>query len=93
MLYLVSYDLNKPGQEYKELYKELKNSNNWWHYLDSTWLIVTEESINELNDRIKNKIDKNDSLLIFDITNMDYSGWLSEEAWQWIRNNIDGEVT
>ncbi len=91
MLYLVTYDLNRPGQEYEELYEELKTSSAWWHYLDSTWLIVTQESISELNNRIKDKIiDENDRLLIFDITNMDYDGWLSEKAWQWIRNNIDG---
>ncbi len=90
MLYLITYDLNRPGQEYEELYEELRNSSTWWHYLDSTWLIVTQESINELNDRIKNTIDENDRFLIFDITGMDYQGWLSEEAWQWIRKHING---
>lgn len=36
MIYLVTYDLNKPQQEYEELYEELKHIGAWWHYLDST---------------------------------------------------------
>jgi len=89
-LYLVTYDLNKPVQEYDELYKELKNSGTWWHYLDSTWLISTSESINNLRQRIQAKIDTNDNLLIFDITSKAYDGWLPKEAWDWIRSHIAG---
>lgn len=43
-VYCVSYDLNKAGQNYNDLYEELKKSPNWWHHLDSTWLIVTNET-------------------------------------------------
>ncbi len=89
-LYLVSYDLNKPIQEYKELYKELKKGENWWHYLDSTWLVITDESIEVLYNRIKSRMDSNDHILIFEVTNQAYHGWLKKGAWKWIKRHIGG---
>ncbi len=35
---LVGYDLNRPGQDYEDLTKFLKDQSTWWHALDSTWI-------------------------------------------------------
>ena len=86
-VYIVSYDLNVPGQDYKGLYDELKKSTNWWHYLDSTWLIYTSESAEKLFDRLSGHLDKSDRILVIRVTN-EYQGWLPEEAWQWIRQYV-----
>lgn len=51
-VYCVSYDLNKAGQDYKALYEALRASPGFWHYLDSTWLISTRESAEELTNRL-----------------------------------------
>jgi len=87
MVFLVSYDLNKPGKDYSDLYKTLKNADGWWHYLDSCWLLSTNNSIKYWNDKIKPHIDDNDSLLIVEITN-NYTGWLTQKAWDWIKNHF-----
>jgi hypothetical protein len=87
-LYCVSYDLNKAGQNYAALHKELENSTNWWHHLDSTWLIYTTEDASRLADRLRKHIDKNDSLLVIRVRR-DYTGWLPQEAWDWIEQYID----
>ncbi len=86
-VFCVSYDLNKPGQNYENLIKELKSSKLWWHYLDSTWLIKTNESANQLSTRIRKHTDSNDQLLVIRVTK-DYSGWLPQKAWDWINNNV-----
>lgn len=86
-IYCVSYDLNQAGQNYSGLYEELKKSPNWWHYLDSTWLIYTNETAFQLFGRLQSKIDNNDRVLIIRVT-PDYSGWLTQEAWDWIRSNL-----
>ena len=86
-VFCVSYDLNKPGQNYNELIKELKDSQVWWHYLDSTWLIKTDESADNLSSRLKKHLDKNDNLLIIRVTK-DYAGWLPKDAWDWIQKNV-----
>lgn len=43
-VYNVSYDLNKAGKDYAGLHAELKNTFEWYHLLDSTWLLYTSES-------------------------------------------------
>lgn len=82
-IYCVSYDLNKAGQNYAGLYEELKRTGTWWHYLDSTWLIDTSESVQQITDRLLQRIDKNDSLLVIRVTR-EYQGWLTKAAWDWI---------
>lgn len=86
-VYCVSYDLNRPGQKYDALYEELKNSPSWWHHLDSTWLIYTEETAQQLSDRLLKHIDKNDQLLVIKVVRA-YQGWLNEEAWKWINDHV-----
>jgi len=83
MVYLITYDLNKVGQDYNELYNAIKKTGTWWHYLDSTWLVQTALSSNQIFESIKHAIDNNDSVLIVKITT-DHSGWLPQEAWNWI---------
>ncbi|MER0217466.1 MAG: hypothetical protein DU481_15165 [Nitrosomonas sp.] len=84
-VYCVSYDLNKQGQNYHALYEELKKL-PWAHPLDSTWLIATSESAQQLSDRLRKHLDNNDFILVIEVTN--YAGWLNKDIWDWIRNNI-----
>lgn len=43
-LYIISYDLREPDRDYTGLYDALKGFSNWWHYLESTWIIKTTHS-------------------------------------------------
>ena len=81
MVYVVSYDLRKPGQDYKGLFDELEASPSWWHYLESTWLIATSESANELYNRLRKHLDGGDSILIIQ-AGTDMQGWLPKKAWE-----------
>lgn len=83
-IYLISYDLNKIGKNYSDLYTTIKNHYTWWHYLDSTWLIYTSESTNQIWNRFSSIIDNNDSILIIEVKD-NYQGWLPKEAWIWIK--------
>lgn len=59
MLYLISYDLKEreTGKDYTPLYDAIKScSSQWWHYLESVWIIKTTHSIEECNSIIKNQI-------------------------------------
>lgn len=86
-VYCVSYDLNKAGQNYSALYKELESSASWWHHLDSTWLIYTAESAKMLANRLRSHLDDNDLLLVIEVTS-EYSGWLPQKAWDWMKEYI-----
>ena len=91
MLYLVTYDLVKPKQDYEELYEAIKQcSSQWWHYLDSTWIIVADMEIGPCVDKIRSVMDDDDKLLIVNITEASYNGWLPSKAWEWIKANHKG---
>ncbi|WP_350303041.1 hypothetical protein [Pediococcus acidilactici] len=87
--YIVSYDLDNPGQKYNELKKIIDaHSIDWCRYLDSTFLIRTNDSANDILQALKAVIDSNDRVFIANISNTDYSGWLIDKQRDYIRNNI-----
>lgn len=85
--YSITYDLRQPGRDYSNLFEAIKKSPRWWHYLESTWIIVTEETANQVWERISSAIDKNDFLLIIEVRD-NVQGWLPKDAWDWIHQNI-----
>jgi hypothetical protein len=86
---LVGYDLNRPGQNYTGLIDALKAVPLWWHHLDSTWLLRTEETASELRDRLRPYVDAGDELLVIDVTSCAaaWSGF-AERGGQWIKDNL-----
>jgi len=87
MLYAITYDLNKPGQDYPGLYEAIKELGTWWHYLDSFWLLDSSKSAQQISDAILSKTDKSDYLLVIRVTS-DYAGWLPDKSWDWIKEHI-----
>jgi hypothetical protein len=87
MIYLISYDLRKPGRDYTSLHNAIKSAPTWWHYIESTWIIKTEKSIEDWYNKIRATTDSNDSFIIVDITKQNRQGWLPQKAWEWIREN------
>ncbi|MGJ5814472.1 hypothetical protein [Paludibaculum fermentans] len=86
--YILSYDLNKPGQHYAELIAELERSTDWWHYLKSTWIVIRSEGTTAaLGETLARLIDENDRLLIL-AAKGPAAGWLTEDAWQWINQHV-----
>ncbi|MDU2064375.1 MAG: hypothetical protein E6713_05985 [Sporomusaceae bacterium] len=91
MVYLITYDLNTPGQKYEKLYEEIKTLGAWWHYLESVWIVDTSLNANQITEKLKRHmaIDANDRLLVIAVK-QDYEGWLSksEEAFGWLKEHL-----
>ena len=85
--YSITYDLKHPGRDYSGLYVAIKSCGPWWHYLESTWIVVTNETSVQVWNRIAPTIDKNDFLLIIEVKN-NKEGWLPNDAWDWLNQNI-----
>lgn len=85
MILLVTYDLKVPGRDYQKLYEVLKSAPEWWHFLESTWILFTRETATAWREKIKATLDDNDRLLIVDITQRSRDGWLPKQAWDWLR--------
>lgn len=86
---VIGYDLSKPGQEYDDLFEAIKNvGTTWWHCLDSTWIVITDQSPSDIRDALSSHLDANDSLAVFTLT----SGWattgLSDDCNDWLHNNL-----
>lgn len=86
-MFLVTYDLNRPGQDYRNLFEAIRGIGPWWHYLGSTWLLDTNLTANQVSERLVPHIDTNDHLLVIEVNPSNTQGWLPAKAWQWISGN------
>lgn len=85
--FAINYDLKVPGRDYSGLYEAIKQSGQWWHYLGSTWLVVTAETAVQVWNRLAPHIDKNDYVLVIEVRN-NIQGWLPKDAWEWIQTKV-----
>lgn len=89
--YLISYDLNKSDKNYDGVFNAIKessaNGTTWWHYLDSTWIIKSNLSVNDISSKIKLEADENDFFIVIEIKN-NKQGWLPQKAWDYLNNTI-----
>jgi hypothetical protein len=84
---LIGYDLRKPGQDYTSLFDEIKSLGEWWHCLDSTWMVKTTLTVEQIRDRLHRTMDQTDQLLVITVdapaawylTNPICSNWLKEK--------------
>ena len=86
---LIGYDLNKSGQDYTELISEIKKLGNWWHCLDSTWIVKTNSTHIAVRDHLMKHIDSNDELLVIDITDKG-AAWIGfdKQCSDWLKTNL-----
>jgi hypothetical protein len=88
--YIVCYDLKQPAYTYTPLFDELRQSYKWWHYLNSTWIVLRYEAMVELGPKLRALVFTDDRLLIMPAKGP-ADGWLTQDAWAWIRENIPNE--
>jgi hypothetical protein len=65
--YLISYDLDKPGQDYSKLISELERLGGI-KILYSEWIMKSQASAAQLRDHLRAFIDSNDMLLVVGLT-------------------------
>jgi hypothetical protein len=84
--YLVTYDLKNKGiKNYDALYSAIKGTGRWWHFLDSTWIVDTMISSQQIYAQLAPHLLKDDFVLVTKIdTTERSSGWLPQAAWNWL---------
>ena len=85
MIYAINYDLRQPGRDYSEVFTAIKSCGDWWHFLESTWLVNSWMSAQDIWDRLAPHVHRNDSVLIHAV-GRDHQGWLPQRAWDWINS-------
>jgi hypothetical protein len=86
--YMIGYDLSRPHQDYAKLIEAIKSYANWWHCLDSTWLIKTGQTATQIRDYLRQYIDNNDELLVAGLTGESAWAGFNEECSTWLKNSI-----
>lgn len=74
MTYLISYDLNKPGQSYSQLYESIKAASNgiWCKPLESVYIIRSSLSAQSIYNKLTPHLDPNDRILVVEIKGQSY---------------------
>lgn len=87
-VYVVSYDLNRPGQDYQDLHEAIKACGSWWHCLDSTWMVSSQMAAIDIANRLWPTMDQNDKLLVTPVAPGSAWAGFSDECELWIKNNL-----
>jgi len=90
MILLITYDKKNFLKNYDSFYNTIKTANSWWHHLNNTWLIKTDEDPTYWYNLLAPHILANDRLLIIEVK-PNYQGWLNEDAWKWINDQFRSE--
>lgn len=85
--FMVTYDFKGSSEKYTDLYAELKTFSGWWHYISSSWLIVSELDAKGVFNKLKPHLDNDINLLVIEV-GKDRQGWLPEKAWAWLKTNL-----
>jgi hypothetical protein len=65
---LVTYDLDRPGQNYDAVHAKIKSLGRWYHPQLSVFYLHTALSAKQAHDAIWAVMDANDRLIVADVT-------------------------
>lgn len=88
---IISYDLNKSGQDYTSLFEEIKKmayNDTWCRPLRSFWLIRTELTPTQCMDKLKSKADTNDEFFVLEFGAKDYNFFLDTSVHELIQKHL-----
>ena len=89
-IYVIGYDIHpSQGQTYTKLEEAIKSFGDWWHCLDSTWLIKTNWTSVQVRDFIWGHMYSNDKLLVVEYRH-GHAAWngFSGDCQSWLKNNM-----
>lgn len=91
VVYLITYVLSEPEQEYDQLHDAIQSLGDTVHLLNSVWLLNYEDmEAGEIRDKLSEYVSYNDELFVTKISSGGYS-WASNftsEETDWLKENI-----
>ncbi len=84
---LITYDLNKAGQNHAEVLAKIKSFGIWAKLSESSYAIVSYLTPDQLYQQFRPLIDDNDNLLIITLKKP-CQGWTSKEVGNWLENQL-----
>ncbi len=83
---LVTYDLKKPGQDYKDFYAVIK-SYGWARLSESSYAIATTETPKTVIDKLLPHVDQNDRLFVIGLGQY-WAGLGPQDVYNWLKQNL-----
>ncbi len=82
---LITYDLEKPGQNYPEILKFIKSHGSWAKFSESSYAIKTQDTPDDTMKKLKPFLDKTSRIFVVTLTSPHagfgadkVSGWLDD---------------
>jgi hypothetical protein len=85
-LLLVTFDPNKPGQDYSNLLDEIKSYSNV-RLSESSYAIITDETPDIVCEELKKHIDTDDNIYIINLKRP-YAGYGQELVLDWLKKEL-----
>jgi len=86
--FLIAYDLSAPGQKYAQISKFIEDNFNYTKPLNTTWIVKSSHSSEELAEALSSFIDDDDKLFIVLL-----EGGLSRDAtWQGLDTSVSNWI-
>lgn len=86
-VYQISYDLRKQ-RNYNVLYERIRSYKTFCHDLESSWVIVTDQSAAQIRDYLAQAMDTDDGLLVARLQGESAWQGLGDELSQWLKNQL-----
>ena len=89
--YIIGYDLDKPGQNYPAIENAIIDisNKNYWHCLDSTWIIISNLNASAIVTNLNSHLDSNDKLFVSELTrDAAWVGSFSQKCRDWLKTNL-----
>jgi hypothetical protein len=85
-LYCIGYELENLENTYATLIEEIETYETWWHCLESTWIIGSPRTADEVKSHLQQYIGLNDKLVVLEIAGN--AAWVGfdKECSDWLTN-------
>jgi hypothetical protein len=87
-LQLISYTLKKRGRSYDDLFETIATLGKWWNCLDSVWIVKTDLTCAQIQERLYPFVDKKDELVVLGLNGNWATCGFDEECRDWLRDNL-----
>jgi len=86
--YIISYDLNSPGQSYEKVHKVINSYHAWAKLGGSAYIILSDETAPQIRDKLMKKMDVNDQVFVGIIRAPAAWYGVGDEVSDWLKNNL-----
>jgi hypothetical protein len=88
--FAIGYDLHPSrGETYDELIGAIKRvGSTWWHHLDSTWVVVSDKTAEQIRDSLLSHLKSDDQLLVVLLSGEGAWFGFNDKGSSWLKSNL-----